>query len=53
MTNDVQVVVRLPSSVVQELDALAEKLSKPGLKVTRATVLRMLAIQGLASGRVG
>lgn len=49
MTNDVQIAVRLPSDVVRKLDVIARAMSKenPGVKVSRAAVVRMLAIRGI------
>ena len=47
--NDVQTVVRLPSSMLRELDTLAEKMSEPGIRITRASVIRMLILRGMAA----
>lgn len=49
--SDVQVAVRLTAEIVAKLDAEAAKISamNPGIRVTRASVLRMLALRGLAS----
>ena len=48
MTNDVQTGVRLPSTVLKDVDELAKKMSRPGAKVTRASVIRMLVIRGVS-----
>ena len=50
-TNDVQIAVRLPSDVVKKLDVIANAMSKerPGVKVSRAAVVRMMAIRGIDS----
>ena len=47
MTNDVQTAVRLPSEVLQAVDELAKKLSSPGIRIARASVLRMLIVEGV------
>lgn len=49
MINDVQIVVRLPSDIVHKLDEIAKMMTKktPGVKVSRAAVVRMMAIQGI------
>jgi hypothetical protein len=47
MTNDAQLLVRLPSSVLEDLDALADKLARPGVRMGRATIVRMLVMKGL------
>jgi hypothetical protein len=52
--NDAQVLVRLPSSAVEELDALADELSKvrvlglPNVRIRRAGVVRMIVLEELA-----
>lgn len=51
MTNDVQTVVRLPSSLVREIDTLAKKMSEPGLRITRAAVIRLLITQGVMAAK--
>lgn len=47
--NDSQTVVRLPSDVVHKIDAIAEKMSKqrPGIKITRASLIRMFVLKGI------
>lgn len=49
MTNDVQTAVRLPSSIVDELDAIALRMTRStAVRVTRAAVIRMLVVRGIA-----
>jgi hypothetical protein len=38
----VQVTMRVPSSVIDHADKLAQQMSHPGVAVTRAQALRML-----------
>ena len=47
--NDKQVAFRLPAELVEELDRKAEKMScsVPGVRVTRADIVRALLVQGL------
>lgn len=47
--NDVQIAVRLPEAVVRKLDRIATQMTKekPGVRVTRAAVIRMLVMQGI------
>lgn len=49
MNNDRQVAFRLPSNLVEEIDAQAESWSTrvPGVRVTRADVVRALLVKGL------
>jgi len=51
MTNDAQTAIRIPSAVLRAVDALARRLSRPGLRITRATMIRMLVIQGVQRER--
>jgi len=47
-TNDVQLAIRVPSSLIAAVDALAAEKSRiAGVPVTRAAVLRMLIEQAL------
>lgn len=48
--NDKQVAFRLPSELVDRLDEYAEQVRRenPGMRVTRADVVRMLLSRGLA-----
>ena len=48
--NDKQVAFRLPSELVGRLDEYAEQMRRenPGMRVTRADVVRMLLSRGLA-----
>ncbi|MFZ4580164.1 MAG: hypothetical protein ACOYOB_17400 [Myxococcota bacterium] len=50
MEHDAQFALRLPASVIERLDALAERLrqERPGLRMSRADVTRMLILEGLA-----
>ena len=52
MNNDRQVAFRLPSALVEQIDAQVEDWSArtPGVRVTRADVVRALLVQGLADG---
>ncbi len=49
MANDRQVAFRLPSFLVDQIDEKAETWSArvPGIRVTRADVVRALLVQGL------
>lgn len=50
-TNDAQLVVRLPSSMVVQIDAHAETMrcALPGVTVSRADAVRVLIASGLAT----
>lgn len=43
--------IRLDDALLLEADALARKLSQPGLRLTRTDVLRMAIISGLKEMR--
>lgn len=43
----VQTAIRLPESVLERADKVAQRMSRPGLRVTRADVLRLATHQGL------
>ena len=43
----IQTAIRLPESVLDRADKVAERMSRPGLRVTRADVLRLATHQGL------
>jgi predicted DNA-binding protein len=43
----VQTAIRLPESLLARVDKLAERMSRPGMRVTRAEVLRLAAFQGV------
>jgi hypothetical protein len=43
----VQIAIRLDHTVVEQLDELAVKLSRPGLAVTRTDALRVALLAGL------
>lgn len=51
MSSDIQIAVRLEPEIVSKLDALAEELTaqNPGIRVTRASALRMMALRGIAA----
>ena len=42
-----QIAIRLPDAFLERLDKFAEKLSQPGLRVTRVEALRVAAHKGL------
>ena len=43
----IQTAIRLPESVLDRADKVAERMSRPGMRVTRADVLRLATHQGL------
>jgi len=45
--NTTQVAMRLENALVARLDAIAAKLSRPGLAPTRTDVVRMVLLAGL------
>jgi hypothetical protein len=45
----VQTAVRMPESWVPRLDALAAKLSQPGINVSQAAVIRAALARGIAA----
>jgi len=47
--NAVQISIRVPPEWLQRADAIAAKMARPGLEMTRADVLRMALVQGLDS----
>ena len=42
-----QTAVRLESEVIARLDALVEKMSRPGLRLSRTDIIRMALAEGL------
>lgn len=42
----IQTAIRLPESFLTLLDELAENMSQPGMRVTRAEALRIVAFRG-------
>lgn len=46
-TTSVQIAIRFEPSVVARLEALARKLSRPGLPLSRADALRVALMTGL------
>ena len=46
-TDKVQIAIRLDGDLVVRLDALASKLSRPGLEVTRTDAMRVAIATGL------
>lgn len=45
----VQTAIRLSESLLSRVDKLAVRMSQPGLRVTRAEVLRLAAFRGVAT----
>jgi predicted DNA-binding protein len=45
--DQIQTAIRLPESLYARLDKLAEHLSQPGMRITRAMVLRMATFRGV------
>ena len=43
----VQTAIRLDGEIIDRLDAIAEKLSRPGLAVTRSDAIRIALLTGL------
>lgn len=43
----VQTAIRLPEALLERVDRLAESMSEPGMRVTRADVLRLAAHRGV------
>lgn len=43
----VQIAIRVPESWFARLDKVAEKMSQPGMKVTRTEVVRLAVYRGL------
>jgi predicted transcriptional regulator len=41
-----QTAIRLPDSLLARLDKLAERMSEPGMRVTRTEVLRLAVFRG-------
>ena len=46
--SQVQTAIRIPESFLGRADRVAEKMSRPGMRVTRAEVMRLALYQGLA-----
>ena len=44
----IQTAIRLPKSLLKRLDKLAERMSRQGMRVTRAEALRLAAFEGTA-----
>jgi predicted DNA-binding protein len=45
--NQTQTAIRLPDSLLERIDKIAERMSQPGLNpVTRAEVIRLFVMQG-------
>ncbi len=42
-----QTAVRLETDVIARLDALVEKMSRPGLRLSRTDIIRMALAEGL------
>jgi predicted DNA-binding protein len=45
--DQIQTAIRLPESLFDRLDKLAEQLSRPGMKATRAGVMRLAVFRGV------
>ncbi|WP_394841310.1 hypothetical protein LZC95_30095 [Pendulispora brunnea] len=45
--NAIQISIRVPPEWLERADVVATKMSRPGLEMTRADVLRMALVQGL------
>jgi predicted transcriptional regulator len=43
----VQVAIRVPESVLERVDRIADKMSQPGMRVTRTDVLRLATYRGV------
>jgi hypothetical protein len=43
-----QTVIRYPDSLLERADKLAERMSEPGMRVTRTEVLRLATFRGIA-----
>jgi predicted DNA-binding protein len=43
----IQTAIRVPESWLDRLDKIAERMSRPGMRVTRAEALRMAAHRGI------
>lgn len=44
----VQMAIRLPESLLARMDKIAEHMSQPGMRITRAEVLRIATFHGVA-----
>ena len=47
--NTFQVTFKIPDAWIKQADAIAEAMSKPGLRVTRTDALRTALAQGLSA----
>lgn len=45
--NQVQTAIRIPESWLDRLDKIAEKMSQPGVRVTRSEALRAMVHRGM------
>lgn len=43
----IQTAIRLPQSLLDRADRIAERMSQPGLPVTRTEILRLATTQGM------
>lgn len=43
---NVQTAIRLPEAFLARLDKIAERMSEPGMQITRAEALRLAAFKG-------
>lgn len=44
-----QTAIRLSDSLLARIDKLAERMSRPGIRITRADVIRLAVTQGTAA----
>jgi len=47
--HQVQTAIRLSEALLARIDKIAERMSQPGMQVTRAEVLRLAAFRGVAA----
>ncbi len=45
--NQTQTAIRIPDSLLERMDKLAEQMSKPGLQISRADVHRLGLFRGI------
>lgn len=43
----IQTAIRFPKSFLERLDKIADRMSEPGMRVTRVEVLRLAAFRGV------
>jgi len=47
MSKQVHTGIRLPENLIERIDKIAKRMSRPGIDVTRAEVLRLAATMGV------